>query len=418
MNNMKKFLSLLLALVLVLGLAACGETKKPADDKKEEPAKTEEKKEGEEKPADDKAEEPKEGEETEKPEEGKEPAATGEKMELDDSSLYLITDKGTIDDKSFNQGSFQGMEQYAKEIGVKANYLKPAGDGDQIYKQAIDDAIKAGAKIVVTPGFLFERAVWEAQTQYPEVKFVAVDFEPKENQEAKPDLKENTVSLLYQEEQSGFLAGYAAVKDGYTKLGFMGGYAVPAVVKFGFGFIAGANAAAEELGVDVDVKYNYTYSFEAKPEIQTMASSWFKNGTEVIFACGGGIYASVAKAAEDNNTKMIGVDVDQKDESKTIITSAMKNLKKSVYEEVKAAAEGQFKAGQASIFNVTNKGVQISEDFSRFNKFTQEDYDAIYAKLEKDEEAIAKNIPADVTNADPTSFQDKMAKVKIEYIEQ
>lgn len=404
MNNMKRILSLLLALVLVLGLAACGQTTKTEEPKKDDKT-TEEKKDGE------KKDDAKEGEkEAEKP--------AGEKLTLDDNSLYLITDKGTIDDKSFNQGSFQGMEQYAKEVGVKANYLKPAGDGDQIYKQAIDQAIKKGAKIVVTPGFLFERAVWEAQTQYPEVKFVAVDFTPKESMEAKEEIKENTVSILYKEEQSGFLAGYAAVKDGYKKLGFMGGVAVPAVVKFGFGFVAGANAAAEEMGVDVDVKYNYTNSFVETPEINTMAASWYKNGTEVIFSCGGGIYASVAKAAEDNNAKMIGVDVDQKDESQTIITSAMKNLKKSVYEEVKAAVEGTFNGGMVDLYSVENKGVQISEDFSRFKTFKQADYDAIYAKLEKNEGDIAKNIPADVSNADPTSFQDQMAKVKIEYIQQ
>lgn len=397
MNNMKKFLSLLLALVLVLGLAACGETTKPADDK---------------------AEEPKEGEETEKPEEGKEPAATGEKMELDDNSLYLITDKGTIDDKSFNQGSFQGMEQYAKEIGVKANYLKPAGDGDQIYKQAIDQAIEKGAKIVVTPGFLFEKAVWAAQKQYPDIKFVGVDFAPKETDESAAEIAPNTVAVMFKEEQSGYLAGYAAVKDGYTKLGFMGGVAVPAVVRFGFGFVAGANAAAEEMGIDVDMKYNYTNSFVATPEINTMASSWYKNGTEVIFSCGGGIAASVAKAAEDNNTKMIGVDMDQKDLSKTVITSAMKNLKPAVYDAVKGAAEGNFQGGKEAVYGAEIKGVQISEDFSRFKTFKQADYDAIYAKLEKNENDIAKNIPADVADANPTSFQAQMAKVKIEYIEQ
>lgn len=400
MKNMKKFLSLLLALVLVLGLAACGgQTKKEDANKKEETSKEESGK---------KANDNKEANKDKE----------GEKLALDNNSLFLITDEGTIDDKSFNQGSFEGLKQYADEAGVKANYLKPAGKGNQLYKQAIDQAIQKGAKIVVAPGFYFENPVWQAQKQYPEVKFIGVDFAPKEKPESKPEIAKNTVSVMFREEQSGYLAGYATVKDGYTKLGFMGGYPVPAVVKFGFGFIAGANAAAKELNKTVDVKFNYTNSFEAKPEIQTMAAAWYKKGTEVIFSCGGGIAASVAKAAEVSNAKMIGVDVDQKDLSKTVITSAMKNLKPAVYDSVKAAVEGGFKGGETSTYGVESKGVQISEDFSRFKTFKQADYDTEYAKLEKNVDGITDSIPNDISNVSPKSFENKVKNVKLEFIEQ
>lgn len=394
MKTSKRIISLLLAFVLVLGLAACG-----GDSKKTS-----------------------EGE--------KKPNASG----YDDNSLYLITDEGTIDDKSFNQGSFEGLQEYAKEVGVKANYLKPAGKGTQLYKQAIDQAIKKGAKIVVTPGYLFDAAVGEAQKQYPDVKFVAVDFTPifdyekddkgnqKKDDKGNPiaiyKATENTASILYHEEQSGFLAGYAAVKDGYTKLGFMGGVAVPAVIKFGFGFIAGANKAAEELNKNVDIKFNYTGSFEPKPEIQTMASSWYKSGTEVIFSCGGGIAASVLKAAQDNDGKMIGVDVDQKDMGEQVITSAMKNLKKSVYDTVKSVKENEFPGGKTSVLGVKDKGVQISDDFSRFKEFKQADYDAIYEELVSNKDGITEGIPSDIKNNNPTSFQDKMKNAKIEFIQQ
>lgn len=409
MNNMKKILSVLLALVLVLGLAACGGTAKKEDaTKKEDTTKKEEagKKEDANKDANKDASK------------DKEPAKDGEKLTLDDNSLFLITDEGTIDDKSFNQGSFEGLKQYADEAGVKANYLKPAGKGDQLYKQAIDQAIQKGAKIVVTPGFYFENPIWQAQKQYPEVKFIGVDFAPKEKQDAKPEIAKNTVSVMFKEEQSGYLAGYAAVKDGYTKLGFMGGYPVPAVVRFGFGFIAGADAAAKELNTNVEVKFNYTNSFEAKPEIQTMAAAWYKNGTEVIFSCGGGIAASVAKAAEVSDSKMIGVDVDQKDLSKTVITSAMKNLKHAVYDSVKAAVEGGFKGGETATYGVESKGVQISDDFSRFKSFKQADYEAEYAKLEKNEGGMTDAIPNDISNISPKSFENQVKNVKIEFIEQ
>lgn len=395
MNKTKRLIALLLALALVLGLAACGGSDKSAEKKPAE--KTEEKK-----PAEEKTEEKK--------------PADAKAVEFDENSLYLITDLGTIDDKSFNQGSFEGLKKFAEENKLEAKYLRPAGEGDQIYKQAIDAAIDAGAKIVVTPGFLFESAVGEAQVQYPDVKFIAVDFEPKEGDNYK--VGPNTTSILYKEEQSGFLAGYAAVKDGYTKLGFMGGLAVPAVVKYGFGFIAGANYAAEEMGINVEVKYNYTGVFEPKPEINTMASSWYKGGTEVIFSCGGGIAASILKAAQDNGGKMIGVDVDQKDMGEEVITSAMKNLTKSVYESTKSVKDGSFQGGKTQKLGVESKGVQISEDFSRFKTFTKADYDAIYAKLVANENGLTDSIPNDSSNEDPTSFQDKMNKVKIEFIQQ
>ncbi|MDO5027025.1 MAG: BMP family ABC transporter substrate-binding protein [Tissierellia bacterium] len=401
MSNTKKFLSLLLALVLVFSFAACGKTDegtKPVEENKP-------------------TEENKPAEETGKENEGEKKPEENEAA-LDDNSLFLITDEGTIDDKSFNQGSFEGLKAYADEKGVKANYLKPAGKGNQLYKQAIDQAIQKGAKVVVTPGFYFEAPVWEAQKQYPEVKFVGVDFVPKEKQDSEPEIAPNTVSVMFKEEQSGYLAGYAAVKDGYTKLGFMGGYPVPAVVKFGFGYIAGADAAAKELNKNIEIKFNYTNSFEAKPEIKTMASAWYKNGTEVIFSAGGGIFASVAKAAEEADTKVIGVDVDQGASSPTVITSAMKNLKPAVYESVKAAFEGGFKGGETSIFGVESKGVQISEDFSRFNKFTEEEYNAIYEKLEKNENGITDAIPTEAKESNPTEFEEKFANTKIEYVQQ
>lgn len=339
-----------------------------------------------------------------------------------DDSLYLITDLGTIDDKSFNQGSFEGLQAYGEEIGVEAQYLRPAGEGDQIYVQTIEQAVNAGAKLVVTPGFLFENALGSVQDEHPDVNFIAVDFVPRKDGEAY--VADNTTSILYREEQSGFLAGYAAVKDGYTELGFMGGVAVPAVIRYGFGYIAGANYAAEEMGVDVNIKFNYTGSFEAKPEIQTMASSWYSSGTEVIFSCGGGIASSVLKAAQDNGGKMIGVDVDQKDMGEEVITSAMKNLQGSVYDAAAASVRGEFPGGEVLTLGVEENGVQLSDDFSRFNVFTEEDYNEIYEKLVANTDGITDSIPViDETlpqeeQGNPENIMDGMNNVTLDYITQ
>ncbi|MBE6039276.1 MAG: BMP family ABC transporter substrate-binding protein, partial [Anaerofustis stercorihominis] len=196
---------------------------------------------------------------------------------------------------------------------------------------------------------------------------------------------ENTYSIFYKEEQAGFLAGYAAVKEGYTKLGFMGGMAVPAVVRFGYGFVQGAEYAAKELGVTVEMKYHYTGDFAATPEVQTKAAAWYTAGTECIFGCGGAVGNSVMAAAEQQAGKVvIGVDVDQSGESETVITSSMKELAGSVHYAVSAFYDGTFPGGKSESLGVEANAVGLPMAASKFAKFTQADYDAIYAKLVED----------------------------------
>ncbi len=295
--------------------------------------------------------------------------------------LALITDVGTIDDKSFNQGSWEGLEKYAKENNITHKYYKPTEKSDTACLQAIDLAVKGGAKLIVTPGFLFEIPIYEAQTKYPDVKFIILDGAPHKTDDFTPVIADNTLSIFYAEEQAGFLAGYAAVIDGHKKLGFMGGLAVPAVVRFGHGFIQGVDYAAKELGLkkgEVEVKYTYTGNFDATPETQSKAASWYKDGTEVIFACGGAVGNSVMKAAETAGKKVIGVDVDQSSESSTVMTSAMKNLSKSVYDAIGEFYKGSFQGGKSVILDAKVDGIELPMATSKFTTFNQEKYDAIY----------------------------------------
>ncbi|MDD4583966.1 MAG: BMP family ABC transporter substrate-binding protein, partial [Eubacteriales bacterium] len=188
--------------------------------------------------------------------------------------------------------------------------------------------------------------------------------------------------IVYAEEQSGYLAGYAAVKDGYTKLGFMGGMAVPAVVRFGYGFAQGAEAAAKELGIsDIDLKYHYTGNFDPTPEAQTLAASWYAEGIEVIFACGGLVGNSVMSAAEAAGTAVIGVDVDQSSESETVITSAMKGLAASVQSALDAYYRDEFPGGESLVYAADADGVQLPMETSKFNTFSQADYDKVFGEL-------------------------------------
>lgn len=305
--------------------------------------------------------------------------------------LALITDVGTIDDKSFNQGSWEGLEKYAKDNNKTVKYYKPTEKSDEACMNAIDLAVKGGAKVVVTPGFLFEKSIFEKQKQYPDVNFVFIDGAPKETPESDYVVGENTLSIFYQEEQAGYLAGYAAVEEGYTKLGFMGGIAVPAVVRFGYGFAQGIDAAAKDLGIsDVELKYTYLGNFDASPENMAKASAWYNEGTELIFGCGGGVGNSVMKAAETAGKKVIGVDVDQSGESETVITSAMKNLGKSVYDAVASYYDNKFEGGKMISLDAKSEGIQLPMETSKFTKFTQAKYDELYKKL-ADGEITVKN---------------------------
>ena len=329
---MKKILALILALVMVFALVACGTTAAPAateEPKTEEPAATEV-------PAEEPTEQPTEEPKTEEP-------ATVSADDIEDTmtsadgkyEIAFVTDVGQLKDKSFNQGTFDGVKLYAHENGLSYKYYQPA-NGDQATDDDRYDAMKAaaenGAKIIVCAGFMQGTALAKAAAEFTDVSFVFVDGWAMTDADGNP--LTNTLGIAFQEEQCGYLAGYAAVKEGYTKLGFCGGGGGtnPACCRSGYGYVQGASAAAAELGVKVEMNYSWQYggSFSASPELQTMANGWYENGTEVIFACGGSMFASIAQAASANDGFVIGVDVDQSFESDTVITSAMKGLAASV----------------------------------------------------------------------------------------
>lgn len=311
--------------------------------------------------------------------------------------IALITDKGNIDDKSFNQGSWEGVVKFAEENKISHKYYKPEEASDAGYLAQIDLAVTGGAKVIVTPGYLFEVPVYVAQEKYPDVKFILLDGTPHDADYKNSETKSNVASVMYSEEQSGYLAGYAAVKDGMTKLGFMGGMAVPAVQAFGYGYLQGAEAAAKELKLAdgaISVLYHYTGDFAETDTNKSTAKTMYQEGTEVIFACGGSVGKSVISAASETDKKMIGVDVDQRYDSDTVITSATKGLGASVVAVLEAIYKtdswGTY-GGKTTYFNAANAGVGlpttvIGDDkanaFDRFEKFTKKDYEKVFKTLE------------------------------------
>ena len=375
---MKKLLSTLLALAMVLTLVACGQ--KQAASSSAAPA-------------------------------------TSNKETFE---LALVTDLGTIDDKSFNQGAWEGLVKYAKENNISHKYYQPQAAETNAYFETIELAIEGGAKLVVCPGFLFEEPVYLAQEKYPDTHFILLDGEPHNADYSTYKTGNNTMPILYQEDEAGFLAGYAAAKDGNTKFGFLGGMSVPAVIRFGFGYIQGIDAAAKELGVNCEVVYNYTGAFAATPEAQALASSWYNAGTEVVFGCGGAVGNSAMSAAEGKNqqegkfvAKVIGVDVDQYSESDTVITSAIKLLSNSVYDGITMFYNGSFPGGKTTTFNVKNNGVGAAMDHAKFETFSKADYDALYSDLKSGKYTIFN----DVTEYDPAKALTNLTNTKVTFIE-
>jgi basic membrane protein A len=308
--------------------------------------------------------------------------------------IALVTDVGTIDDGSFNQGAWEGLVLFAVEHQYTHKYYQPVAKSTDDYVDAIELAIANGARTVVCPGFLFENAVWAVQGDYPNVNFIILDGSPHNvtdwdtmatygGGDVDFTVMENVRPIFYTEHESGFLAGYAAVADGNTKLGFVGGMAVPAVVRFGYGFVQGANQAAVDMALaDGAISINYWYSnvFWETSEVQSTAAAWYTGGTEVIFAAAGGAGFSVMTAADQEEGLVIGVDVDQSAASDSVITSAKKELAVSVYDTL-VEIYGGTGVGYTATFDVHNDGVGLPQDFSRFTTFDQAAYDAIYAKL-------------------------------------
>ena len=306
------------------------------------------------------------------------------------AEIALVTDVGTIDDKSFNQGSWEGVVKFATEKGIEHKYYQPAEKSNEAITTAIELAIKGGAKTVVCPGFLFEVPVYNMQEKYPDVKFIIIDGQPKSSEDENTEYKitDNTQAIYFAEQEAGFLAGYAAVIEGNRNLGFMGGIAVPAVIRYGYGFVQGAEYAGKELGLNEgDIKINYTYvgDFVASPDYTAKAAAWYNEGVDVIFVAAGGVGNSVMQAASTSDKKVIGVDVDQSSESDTVITSAMKNLQNAVYKTLTSIYDETFTGGEAVILDAASGDVLLPMETSKFEVFNQEKYDEIYSKLSNKE---------------------------------
>ena len=318
-----------------------------------------------------------------------------------DKKIAMITDSGDITDMSFNQTTYEASKAFAEKNGVDFQYYKPTEDSDDARIASFENAVTDGYNVIIVPGYLFAGMIAQVAEDYPNVTIIALDCSEGDFQGAGMDtLPENVCSFTYQEELAGYMAGYAAVKEGYTKLGFLGGMAVPAVIRYGFGFVQGCNDAAVELGNASDVAVNYVYGgqFYGDDAITAQMDTWYSNGTEIVFACGGGIYTSACEAATKPGVdgKVIGVDVDQ---SGTIenaygvqglcVTSAMKGLAATVDATLTDVFAGNWANYSGKIENLgivsgtdpSLNYVQLPMDGWTMTNFTVDDYKALVAAM-------------------------------------
>ena len=380
---MKKFLALILSLSMVLGLTACGGSKAPAGSDASTPAAT-----------------------------GSTAAPT---KAASDYQVAMITDYGDITDQSFNQTTYEACKAFAEDNSIEFSYFRPAGDNTADRVAMIEKAVDEGFNVIVMPGYAFGGAIVEAAPEFPDVKFIALDvaagdlletavakagesydYTPENWDLSKYVDMSNVYCAVYQEELCGYMAGYAAVKMGYKNLGFLGGMAVPAVVRYGYGFVQGVDAAAADMGL-TDVKVNYVYGgqFFGDADITAVMDTWYQGGTEVVFACGGGIYTSAVDAAKKANAKVIGVDVDQAGviagyagvEGMTV-TSAMKGLYPTTYDTLTdVIVNGNWDAYKGKIATLglvsgddpelNYVQIPMGEGTQWSDSFTQDDYKAM-----------------------------------------
>ena len=379
MKNSKKLVALLLSLSMVFALAACGggSTASPSPSASQ-PAPTESA------PAE------------------TTPAAA-------DFSVAMITDYGDITDQSFNQTTYEACKAYCDANGVPFNYYKPAGDSTAERVAMVEAAADEGYNVIVMPGYAFGETITQVAEEYADVTFIALDV--GEGDLGDYTLPSNVYCAVYQEELCGYMAGYAAVKLGYTHLGFLGGMAGPAVVRYGYGFVQGADAAAVEAGADVTVEYVYGNQFFGDADITAYMDNWYQTlGVQAVFACGGGIYASAAEAAAKvDGAKVIGVDVDQAGiidgayGAGMTVTSAMKGLAPTVQHMLGEVAAGNFAnyggkietLGLVSGDDPTANYVQIPMETTQWGDgFTQDDYKTLVKAMFDGTVTVSNDITA------------------------
>lgn len=345
---MKKIIAIILSLVLILAIAGCGG---PVEEQPEEQI---------------------------------------------DYEIAMVTDAGLIMDGGYSEVAWKAITEFGSSMGVSHKYYKAAEASEKAYKETIDNAISKGAKVIIADGYSFEDVVYKAQNQYKDVKFILIDAEPMDTESGKIKIEDNTTTILFASEQAGYLAGYAAVKNGVSDLGFIGAAKQPDIIDYGYGFLQGADAAAQEEGIEANVKYYYCTKADDRDAVLAKASEWYNNNTEVIFACGVSVEQPVIEAAELTDKAVIAYETDKSEMSDTVITSAVKDIAAALEETLKLYKKDEFPGADAIEYNAENEGIALEIENSRLENFSKRDYSKILESLESGETVVKRYDSGDI----------------------
>ncbi len=296
------------------------------------------------------------------------------------TEVAFITDIGTVEDGGCNEQCYNGLKRYCEENGMTYGYYSPDGYDTQVYMEHIKTAVDNGAKLIICPGYMLEEAVYNAAAEYEKVSFVLVDGVPHNADYTDFTIPENVMSITFAEEEAGFLAGYAAVRDGYKRLGFLGGMPEESVIKYGYGFVQGADYAGIEIGQKVYIAYTYMGTFSEEERVHDTAALFYDYSVEAIMASGGSINNSVMKAAEEKGKAVIGVDIDESIESPSVVFSCVKNYEDAVYNAVADYHNENFSGGSERHLTAAENGISLTMN-GHFNEFSEIEYNAIYNEM-------------------------------------
>ena len=330
---MKKFLSIIGVLVMIMSLASCGS---PTEEQPEEQV---------------------------------------------DYEIAMVTDSRMIMDGGYSEAAWTAVSEFGAENGISHKYYKASEASNEAYSAAIDNAVSNGAKVIVADGYSFEHVVYHAQEKYPDVKFVLIDAEPVDSETGETDIAENTVTVMFASEQAGYMAGYSAVKEGMSELGFFGSAEQSAILDYGYGFLQGAEDANEGSNSEVNVRFHCCDEDDDRDDVLAKSTDWYEDGTQVVFACGAYIEQPVIEAAELTGEKVIGYETDKSGMSDTVMTSAVKDISTALKAVLELYNDDKFPGGEIVHYNAENEGLWLEMDNARFENFAESDYEDMYEML-------------------------------------
>ncbi len=325
--------------------------------------------------------------------------------------IVLLTD-GSVEDGGYNEAVYNGVRMYALGAGKSFSYHNANPDDPESYRELVERSAQENARIIVCAGDIFGEALGALQERYPQTAFLLIDSVPHSAEGEELSIADNVHCVLFHEEQAGYLAGYMAVWEGYRNLGFVGGKEEPPVLRYGYGYLQGIDAAAKDLSLD-DVTVNYWYADTYTPDIavREKADGWYENGTQIIFACGGDLYESVLEAAENQDGLLIGVDVDQSRVSDRFLTSAVKNINTAVTDTLDSFyANGGWsseEAGQAKRYGVEEgcAAIPVVDTEWRFKEIPTTHFFEIYKQLKRGDRGVSDDISAPPQVAVTVNFE-------------